>query len=205
MRNNWLMAVALVFLMGAPAFAQSGAVDDTQQPPYARKREVLQERIEQAQLQKMTEVLNLDEATAQKLAPLIKEHTERQRQLRVKRINLVDQLRGELAKESADPAFLRKTLGEFKQNELDIVQGRNNQLDEFSKILSDEQMAKLVVFVPQFERDVKRAMRDVRARRQQGNMMPGPNFPQNCPLGNEPMRGGLDMPPPPPADMAPIE
>jgi hypothetical protein len=210
MRRTVFLTAALIFIAAATAFAQPNEQSGQgrqggQEKAGKQNRARLRERIEMVKMWKLTQALDLDEATAEKLFPLLNQYEDQQRQLRVKRAELLKQLNDELKKDSADPAILRKTVDEYKKNDAELVQTRNQRMDDLSKILSEKQMAQLIVFVPRFEREVKNLMNDVRARRRlkdYGNA--GQRGTAQCPLGNEPMRrqGGnsiLDQADAPPA------
>lgn len=197
MRKTLILATTIIFFLAATALAEPTGPGPRPQRGQGKNRARLQQRIELMKMWKLTQALDLNEETAQKLFPVINQFDERERQLRMSRRDLIKQLREELAKETADPDAIRKLVDEVKKNELEMAQSHNQQLDEMSKILNEEQMAKLIVFVPQFERNIKQLMYDVRARRRQkGGSMGGPGNPQQCPLGNQPMRDrrGWDSP-----------
>ncbi|RJP21657.1 MAG: hypothetical protein C4520_09470 [Candidatus Abyssobacteria bacterium SURF_5] len=201
MRNKLLGAATIILLVSATAFAQGGPPDEASGRPCRRNRAEMRERMQQVRMEKLSEALNLEEGTTQQLAVLMDNNAVQQRQLRDRHRALLDQLEDELAKESVDPVVVRKAVDDFKKSRLEMAQANNSLLDEISGILTEEQMAEFLVFVPQFERNMRRMMFDARARRMQRDCFRTPAGPDwECPLGNEPMqrqrgRGFSDSPP----------
>ncbi len=187
MRHKILsLALAALLLLPVSAFAQAKSPAADPSKPNAKQRERVRERIEMMKMWKLTEALDLDEQTAQKLFPLLNTYEEQNRQLRQKRTGLIKQMQAEIGKEKADPAALKKLVDEFKKNELEITRSRNQQIDDISTVLSEEQVAKLIVFVPQFEKNVRNMMGEVRARHRHKDCAAAPECQQQCPLGHEP-------------------
>jgi len=154
--------------------------------------------MESMMMTKLVERLELDEQTAQKLSPLLNQQLEAQRQIRWKRVELMRQLKDEVAKEASDPVLLRKAVNDYKLLEIERAELGNRQIDELSQVLSEEQVAKLIVLVPRYERKMKEMIYDSRARRRMRDCPPQASgeLPV-CPLGNEPMsgpRGGFGPP-----------
>ncbi|GAB4345190.1 MAG: hypothetical protein Kow0099_25250 [Candidatus Abyssubacteria bacterium] len=158
----WVMAVVmLAFTVGA--FAQPGPPrSDDERPRY--KRERMRERIELMRMWKLTEVLDLDEATAEKLFPLMKKHQEKQRALHQERRNIIKQMDAELEKGQPDSAALKGMTKKFMANEEEMVKLRNEQIEEFSEVLTDEQVAKMIVFMPRFEGHVRNLICEARMK-----------------------------------------
>lgn len=203
MTRKILLTAVLVFLMGATAFAQPDGGGQWQSGKANRAR--LRERIDCMKRSQITKVLNLDEETSQKLFPLMDKFQEQRRQLRRRQMDLMKELKDELAKEPADSAAIKNTLDAFKRTQLEMAEMRTRQLDELGTVLTQEQVAKFVVSMPQFMRNMRDMMENVRARRRQRDCFMGePGNWQQCPLGNEPMRKGMnrwftDQPDIPPA------
>ncbi len=167
MGRKWMAAttVAVALVLGAVVFARAEAFDKPGEWPGVQKRERMRERIELMKMWKLTEALDLDEETAAKLFPLLREQEEKARELREKRHELFRQMNDEVAKDNPDSKALRQMIEKFKQNERDAVEMRNKRLDELSKLLDDTQMAKLILFVPKFKRHVRDMICEARGRR----------------------------------------
>ena len=139
------------------------------------RREQMRDRVELMLMWKLTEALDLDDETATKLFPLLKESNKRQRELREKRRDMIKQIEDEVDKEAPDSTVLRSMIDEFKKNERAMVDARIQRLDSFSEILTDEQIAKMIALVPKFERRVKDMIHEGRRMRKERRMNRG-NF-----------------------------
>jgi hypothetical protein len=150
------------------------------------RKEEMREKIEMVIMWKLTEELDLDQETANKLFPILNESNKQQRELRQKRGDTMKQIKEELKREFPEAATLRTLIAEFKQNERDMVEARIKRLDDLSKILSEEQIAKLIALVPKIERSVRDAIHEgrrmYRERRRDrgdwGGQGPGPGMGQ---------------------------
>ena len=71
-------------------------------------------------------------------------------------------MKEELEGESPEGATLKQLIKDFTRNERDLVDARLKRLDDLSKILSDEEVAKLMVFLPTIEKDVRKTIRERR-------------------------------------------
>ncbi len=129
-----------------------------------RQKEIMREEVESGIMLKLTEELDLDQETADKLFPVLNESNNRQRALRRERGRTMKQIREELRQEVPETATLQQLIEDFKQNERDMVEARIQMLDDLSKILSDEQLANVIVLVPKLEKGVKKSFREGRRR-----------------------------------------
>jgi len=183
MIGNWkvslALAVAAVFAMVMVAQAQP--LEDVkkerrelrkqerqlQRQERKLQKEDMREQIELMIMWKLTEELDLDQETANKLFPLLNESNKQQRELRQKRSDTMKQIKEELGREFPESATLRQLIAEFKKNERDMVEARIKRLDDLSKVLSDEQIAKLIALVPKIEKRVKDAIHEGRRMHRQ--------------------------------------
>jgi Spy/CpxP family protein refolding chaperone len=174
MNRKWgvatLLAVVIVF---AAVTADAWPGDGKRRGDGPRERDKMRERIGMMMMWRLTDVLELDQETAAKVFPLMREYDEQQRNLRDKRRDIVKKLQDTLDQEKSDPTALTGLIGEFKQNERDMVEMRNKRLDALSEVLSDEQVAKLIVCIPQFEHEMRGMMRHGRDAREMRRSMPG--------------------------------
>jgi Spy/CpxP family protein refolding chaperone len=167
MGRKWMVAttMAVTIVLGAVVFAQAEPFGKLGKRPGIQKRARMRERIELMKMWKLTEALDLDQETAAKLFPLLRDQEEKAKELREKRREVFRQMKDEVAKDNPDSQALRQMIEKFKQNERDVVEMRNERIDELSKLLSDAQMAKLIIFVPKFKRDVAKLICEARTRR----------------------------------------
>lgn len=131
-------------------------------PKEKKLRKEERERIELGIMSRLIEELDLDQETADKLFPVLNESNKRQRELRRKRGRTMKQIRDELDRESPEATTLQHLIKDFKQIERDLVEARIKKLDDLSKVLSDEQIANVIVLVPKIEKEVKKTGREER-------------------------------------------
>ena len=124
----------------------------------------MKERIELIKMWKLIEILDLDSETAVKLFPLMNEFDVKMQELRNNRGETIKLMREELAKDAVDPATLSSLIAQFKQNERDTTEARIQRLDALSKVLSDEQIAKMIALAPVIEQRIKGLMSEAKAR-----------------------------------------
>ena len=115
------------------------------------RKEEMRDRAEPRIISKLTEELDLDSETANKLSPLMNEFDIKLQDLRKNRSQTLKLMREELAEDAADPAALSSLIVQFKQTERDMAKARIQRLDALSKILSDEQIAKLIALAPKIK------------------------------------------------------
>lgn len=157
-----LIAAALVLTSVALAHAEWGKGRHDK-----GDKQKMRERVELIKMWKLTEALDLDQETAAKLFPLMNEFDQKQRALRQKRGETMKQMKEEIDKDASDPAALRSLIDGFKQNERDMTEMRIQRLDALSKVLTDEQVAKMIALVPKFERRIKELIGEARAMQKQ--------------------------------------
>ena len=110
-------------------------------------------------------------------------------------------MENELAKEKPDSAALGKMMDSLKKNERDMLDTRHKAFAEYSKVLTKEQMAEMVITLPKFGHEVRRWMYQARAHRmgygmgmrekcmQCGKECPCRMHPEGCPKGGMMQKG----------------
>ncbi|NQU07684.1 MAG: hypothetical protein HQ583_03915 [Candidatus Abyssubacteria bacterium] len=169
MNKKWpiVLTIAGVIALSSVAVAQPrwGGGQGWEGRPRNENRARMRERIHMMKMWKLTEVLELDEQTTAKLFPLMREFAVKQQELRAKRVEIVKQMRQELDKDAPDSAVFSPLIDEFKQNERAMVEARITRLDDMSKLLGDEQVAKVIALTPEFERQFRGLLGEARAMR----------------------------------------
>ncbi len=177
MKRKWpiVFTLAMALAMGSVtvAHAKWGEGRRSDRPRDKQDHARMRERIELIKMWKLTEVLDLDQETAAKLFPLIHDFDSQQQALRKKRGQTIKQMGEELKKDSPDDSVLRPLIEEFKKNETEMVKLRMERLDRLSKVLTDEQIAKMIALIPKFERDVRDLLGEARSMRRDRHKMFG--------------------------------
>lgn len=127
-----------------------------------QRREEIERRIRTVRIALITEELDLDEETAIKLAPLLNEWdaVQRRRGQRMRQIH--DDLERMLADPKTPEVQVAAKMDEFWDMEEEALKERQDVFKDIGKVLSTEQQARLMLFVPKFRRQVHQLMRDWR-------------------------------------------
>ncbi len=175
MKKTWIVAttIAVTAVFATIAVAQPGPPDDKGKKRKHERwnRAETQERVELMKMWKLTDALDLDQETAAKLFPLMNEYDAKIREIRKQRHEISKQMREELDKSETDSAALRRMIDDFKKNELNMAEMKVKKFEAMSKVLTDEQAAKALLLIPQFERDMKKMFGEVREWRQHRRQM----------------------------------
>jgi Spy/CpxP family protein refolding chaperone len=158
-------------------------------------KQKMKDRVELIKMWKLTEALDLDQETAMKLFPLLNDFDGKKLALRKKRGATMKQMNEELKKEATDSAALRRMIEEFKKNERDLTELRMERIDALSKVLSDEQIARMIALAPKIESRIRELVGEARGRSKERGRWSGEGRrwseegrrwsrdPKNCPHG----------------------
>jgi len=163
-----------------------------------RRNGKLEERIELLTMWKMMETLNLDKPTAEKIMEIrrkfVGQRKALEREIGEEFRTLRKLLREVQSKEVDDE--LEKVLGRIRENRLKIKGLFDEQYTEVSKVLSVRQRAELVVFLKDFNKEIRSILR---SQGPDGVPQPGGFMPRGRPGpgGPEPPNN-VDVEPGPP-------
>lgn len=133
---------------------------------------------------RVTEELALDEASAARVFPLLSKYDQRVEQLTAERIQLNKELRSPPADAKAIDDLIRRT----QANRRALLELDEQRLGELRKVLTAAQTARLLVVLPEIERQIKGQIR--RTLRQQDGDPLNP-FPRK--RGRKAMRQQYDL------------
>jgi hypothetical protein len=180
-----LAALALAsagWLGSSAAVAQPGATpprsapvaprpaDPQAQPPGVDRRAEVKRKIRAFRAYRLTEELALDEATAARVFPLLGKYDQQVEQLTMESVELLKQLRPRTIDAKLADELVRRTLAN-RRAFLDLEEKR---IGELRKVLSAEQTARLLVVLPQIERQIKAQIR--RSMRRDGDPLTAPEL-----------------------------
>ncbi len=154
MKTHGIHTLLLLMLLSMPAYSQFDP------PPDGEPRE----RLAELRRLKMIEALDLTEEQAVRLTVREKTFREEEAKEREKREDLLKQLRTQV-KDNADAAALRATLEQITQLSTADVIRRHEYLLSLSDFLSEEQIAKLVLFEHHFAKEIRRILGNSRRGR----------------------------------------
>jgi Spy/CpxP family protein refolding chaperone len=153
-----LLACALAFAVAAPASAQPGP-GPHRRAPKANKRDKVKERIRAMRAWVLTEQLDLDAATAEKMFPVLARHDDELAKLLGER----KRLRAELLaarKGNAGRAAIDPLLDKLVANQRARWAAEEQRFADLRTMLTAEQAADLLDLLPEVDRKILRGLRD---------------------------------------------
>ncbi|MEK6527326.1 MAG: hypothetical protein AAB089_04105 [Nitrospirota bacterium] len=154
--------LTLTFFTGQ-AFCQSGDSDNL---PSKEQIEKVRKKVETLKLWKLTDALDLDEATAVKLFPIINKYDK-------KRFTAEQNIRKDMKNlrknvDTANPDELKELIGRIEENHKELQAINHEQLEELSSKLPVKKLAKFIIFQQDFDREMKNIIADARHKRRAG-------------------------------------
>ena len=123
--------------------------------PAADRRIEIKRKLMAFRAYRVTEELMLDETAAARVFPLLTKYDQKVDQLTVERVELNQALRSPPADAKAIDELIRRTLA----NRRAMVELDEQRLGELRKVLTAAQTARLLVLLPQIERQIKAQIR----------------------------------------------
>lgn len=123
-----------------------------------------QERLETLRQVKMIESLELDEETAARLSVLYREHQQKNRSILQELDRLIDALETAIERGAPD-AELQTIMSQIEEQRTLHHENRIQFYNNVERFLSPRQVAALVVFERNFQRDVRRLMQEAQRER----------------------------------------
>jgi Spy/CpxP family protein refolding chaperone len=165
-----LRLTILGVLVGSPVVASAQA-PSAQTADARQRRDKIKQRIRALRAYTLTEQLELDEATAGKLFPVLAKYDEEFDRLLLARADLQRRLSGA---SSADAKATDKLIDEATANQRAIWDTEVRRLDQLRKILTPKQVAKLLVVLPAMERKLQAELRKVVGKAPRADAKPAP-------------------------------
>jgi len=108
---------------------------------------------------RLADALNLSDAKALEVSGIIRKADEERRQLREKRSDIEKQIRAELGRSPLDADAVSKLVAQANQVDEQLAMIPEHSFQSAQKILTVEQQAKLVLFRPEIQKQIRRAVR----------------------------------------------
>jgi len=137
-------------------------IDDPEGPPPVEKRERIRERIETLRMWKMTKALDLDEATAARLFPLLNRYDKRR--FRIERAVRKDMTELKRALDTRKMDELQEILQRLEDRHRELQRLNDEEREEIKRILTPEQQARYVLFQYRFKRELREMIEKARRR-----------------------------------------
>ncbi len=153
-------------LFAAPAFGQGPPPPPPEgEEPAPEERERFMERVRMMRMYALTEALELDEATAAKLFPYLREGDNRLEEFHKQKRDFRRQLRDMVKADTYDKAMATKLLRGITELEVAIATEHSKQVKGLAPMLSIEQQVKFVMTRQRFEQQVREMIRDEKRSR----------------------------------------
>lgn len=125
----------------------------------ARGKDKQWERLEIVTMWKMIDALNLDNATADKIMEIRHKFLAQRREIKKALDVDIQKLRQDLKSPSADDAELSRLIQSVRQKRKELTNLHNEQYDEVSKILPVRKQAELILFLKDFQKELRKVLR----------------------------------------------
>ena len=169
--------LSLIILFG---FAAQGLAEppDFEKPPTKEQKEKVRKRIETLRMWKLTKDLDLDEKTSAQLFPLLNRYDKKRAEIENTMQENMKELRESLREKREGQ--LRGILDRLEQNHKAMQSLKDAEWEETKKILTIEQQARYVIFLQEFDREIRKIIAEARGRRHErsGKDLPEKQLPQ---------------------------
>lgn len=114
------------------------------------------EKIQQIEMVRLVEVLDLDEETSARFFARRKDHMEKMQALMLKRRDLLDEMDDLIQKEeNTDANSFKQKFNELNEIDKKIVNEKNEFYKSLFNILTPKQVLKLITFDEKFRREIR--------------------------------------------------
>ncbi len=170
---------ALSLLTAAPALAQHPEPRPFEgDEASAEQQERARERVRIIRAAALTEALELDEATAAKLFPYLREADEAMEAVHRSKREARLALKQMVEADSYDSKAVDEALAAITEAEVKLAEGRAEMLEGLDRILTAEQRAKFIMVQGKIDREVRRVIREERRRHRGEGRMRGERHPE---------------------------
>jgi len=160
--KRYMVITMLVSLMIMSTATYGFAVPDIDDPPKKERHEKIRERIETLRMWRLTKVLDLDEATASRLFPLLNRYDKKRFWIERDVRKDMNALRRALEGRNMDE--LQEILQRLEDRHNELQRLNDEERAELKKILTPEQQARYVLFQYKFKRDMRRMIEKAKMR-----------------------------------------
>lgn len=156
---------SFVILFG---FAAHGLAEppDFERPPTKEQRERVRQRIETLRMWKLTKDLDLDEKMSAQLFPLLNRYDKKRAEMEHAMHENMKELRESLREKREGQ--LRGIIERLEQHHKGMQNLKDAEWEEMKKILTIEQQARYVIFLQEFDREMRKIIGEARGRRHEG-------------------------------------
>lgn len=153
------IALATVFALGIAGEAAAQKAGKRKGKGWEKKREKIRQKIRTMRAWRLTEALDLDEKTAGKLFPIINDYDEKFAKIAKKSRQARRQLRKELESTAPDKKKLNKLVDSLEKQHQTHYEWQRDRFKAVRKVLTPEQAAKIIVLLPELDRQIRQQIR----------------------------------------------
>jgi hypothetical protein len=205
MQRTFLASITLAAGLGAallssPASAQppdppepQTVTDGSEPGPRSARRERVHQRIRAMRAWYLTEELDLDDATATRLFPVLSKYDERIAAVHQRGVELRRALRRAMSGSRPDQTSIDRLMDDLLTHYDNLYRVQRDRLVAVRRVMSPSQSARLVLILPRLDDAVRREIERATKKRRRG-----PGGDRASPLRDRPRRhrGDIDHRPP---------
>ncbi len=162
-RNVFKILLSIILLLGLAATSMAEPAEDFDRPPSKEQMEKIRKRVETLRMWRLTEALNLDEKASAQLFPILNRFDKKRYELEEYLREGMRDLR-ELLKDKKEER-LKKILNKLEENHKALQNLKQEEWADLKKMLTVEQQARFIIFLTEFEREVRKLIAEARERR----------------------------------------
>jgi len=151
-------ATVLLLGLGSSATAQK-ASRSKRSKQWTEKREKVRQKIRTMRAWRLTEALNLDERTAEKLFPILNEYDEKFAKLARTTRKTRRALKQELDAAKPDPKRIDTLVDAMEKQHEKYYEWERDRFRAVRKVLTPEQTGRIVIVLPKLDRTIHREIR----------------------------------------------
>lgn len=155
--------LSIILLLGLAANSMAEPAEDFDRPPSKEQIEKIRKRMETLRMWRLTEALNLDEKASAQIFPILNRFDKKRYELEDSLREGMRDLRESLRNKKEDQ--IKKILNKLEQDHRALQSLKQDEWAELKKTLTVEQQARFIIFLTEFEREVRKLIAEARERR----------------------------------------
>lgn len=155
--------LSIILLLGIASNSAAEPAEDFHRPPTKEQMQKIRKRIETLRMWRLTEALNLDEKASAQLFPILNRYDKKRYELENSLREGMRELRESLRNKREER--LKKILDKLEDNHRALQGLKQEEWADLKKILTVEQQARFIIFLTEFEREVRKLIAEARERR----------------------------------------
>lgn len=163
-RKVFKILLSIILLLGLAANSAAEPAEDFDRPPSKEQMEKIRKRVETLKMWRLTEALNLDEKTSALVFPILNRFDKKRYELEESLREGMRDLRESLRDKKEER--LKKILNKLEDNHRTLQNLKQDEWAELKKVLTVEQQARFIIFLTEFEREVRKLIAEAREKRQ---------------------------------------